>query len=64
MKTFIEVCSGAGGLSSGFIKDGWKPLLLNDNNKDCCETLKINHPNTKVECCPMDKINRLSEMIS
>jgi hypothetical protein len=28
--TFIEVCSGCGGLSSGFIKAGFKPLLLNE----------------------------------
>ena len=42
--TFIEVCAGCGGLSSGLIKSGFKPLLLNDNI-DCCKTLK--HKNTK-----------------
>jgi hypothetical protein len=36
--TFIEVCAGCGGLSSGLIKSGFKPLLLNDNNIDCCKT--------------------------
>lgn len=41
---FIEVCSGAGGLSQGFINNGFVPLLLNDNNKYCIETLKLNHP--------------------
>lgn len=32
--TFIEVCAGGGGLSSGLIKSGFVPLLLNDNNSD------------------------------
>lgn len=56
MKTFIEVCAGAGGLSSGFIKAGWKPLLLNDADKNCCETLRKNHPNVRVEGGSMDEL--------
>ena len=32
---FIEVCAGAGGLSSGFINKGCIPLLLNDFDKTC-----------------------------
>lgn len=48
MPTFIELCSGAGGLSSGLINAGFMPLLLNDNNRQCCETLRINHPNIRV----------------
>ena len=55
--TFIEVCSGAGGLSAGLIKAGFTPLLLNDNNKDCCKTLKHNHPTINVICESMDKID-------
>jgi len=55
--TFIEVCAGCGGLSSGLIKAGFIPLLLNDNNKDCCETLKYNHPNTNIVCSSMNKID-------
>lgn len=54
--TFLETCAGAGGLSSGLIKAGFSPLLLNDNNKDCCETLKLNH-DTEIICCDMDKLN-------
>ena len=46
--TFIEVCSGAGGLSKGFIDMGFKALLLNDTNKYCIETLKLNHPETNI----------------
>lgn len=46
--TFIEVCSGAGGLSCGLIKSGLNAILLNDIDKNSCETLKKNHPNTEV----------------
>lgn len=55
--TFIEVCAGAGGLSSGLMKSGFVPLLLNDNNKDCCATLKKNHPGANVVCASMDVID-------
>lgn len=55
--TFIEVCAGGGGLSAGLIKSGFTPILLNDNNSDCCKTLKHNHPNANVVCGSMDKID-------
>jgi DNA (cytosine-5)-methyltransferase 1 len=54
---FIEVCSGGGGLSSGLMKAGFTPLLLNDNNSDCCKTLKKNHPEANIKCDSMDKID-------
>lgn len=54
---FIEVCAGAGGLSLGFIKTGFVPILLNDNNKYCCETLKINHPETMILNSSFTEIN-------
>jgi DNA (cytosine-5)-methyltransferase 1 len=56
-KTFIEVCAGGGGLSNGLIKAGFIPLLLNDNNSDCCKTLKKNHPDTNIILGSMDKID-------
>lgn len=46
---FIEVCSGCGGLSTGFINAGFTPILLNEIDKTCCETLKINHPGVRIE---------------
>ena len=46
--TFIEVCAGAGGLSKGFIDTGFNPLLLNDTDKWCVKTLKMNHPKANV----------------
>jgi DNA (cytosine-5)-methyltransferase 1 len=55
--TFIEVCAGGGGLSAGLIKSGFTPILLNDNNNDCCKTLKHNHPGANVVCSSMDKID-------
>lgn len=55
--TFIEVCAGAGGLSYGLIKSGFTPIMLNDNNKDCCETLRRIHPETNIICDSMDKID-------
>jgi len=55
--TFIEVCAGGGGLSAGLIKSGFTPVLLNDNNSDCCKTLKHNHPDANVVCGSMDKID-------
>ena len=57
MYNFIEVCSGAGGLSLGFIKEGFKPVLLNDNNKICCNTLKLNHPDINIINDNMTNIN-------
>jgi DNA (cytosine-5)-methyltransferase 1 len=55
--TFIEVCAGGGGLSSGLMKAGFSPLLLNDNNKDCCETLKSTHKGVHVVCGSMEKLD-------
>jgi len=46
--TFIEVCAGAGGLSKGFIDNGFKPILLNEIDKVCCDTLRLNHPEVKI----------------
>lgn len=46
--TFIEVCAGCGGLSSGFIEAGFKPLLINEIDKTCCKTLRKNHPGVKI----------------
>lgn len=50
---FVEVCSGCGGLSQGFINEGFTAVLLNDNDKICCQTLKANHPNVQIECKSM-----------
>jgi len=36
-------------LSSGLIEAGFNPLLLNDNDKACCDILKMNHPDVNIE---------------
>lgn len=56
MPTFIEVCAGAGGLSKGLINVGFTPLLLNDNDKNCCNTLRKNHPDVEVVCGGMENL--------
>ena len=56
MPTFIEVCAGAGGLSKGFIDNNFTPILLNEINKTCCQTLKENHPNVDILCDSMENI--------
>jgi DNA (cytosine-5)-methyltransferase 1 len=55
--TFIEVCSGCGGLSSGFMEAGLQPILLNEINKTFCSTLKKNHPGVQIENCDMLDLN-------
>ena len=47
--SFIEVCAGCGGLSSGFMKAGFKPLLINELQKTFCETLRKNHPDANIK---------------
>jgi len=54
---FIEVCAGGGGLSNGLIQAGFHPVLLNDNNKDACDTLIHNHPNCNIVLDSMCNLN-------
>lgn len=57
MPTFIEVCAGAGGLGSGFLEAGFTPLLLNEIDPTCCETLRLNHPGVNVVCQDMTTLH-------
>lgn len=52
---FIEVCAGAGGMSTGLMNAGLTPILLIDNDKDCINTLKENHKNVKIEKCNFEE---------
>jgi DNA (cytosine-5)-methyltransferase 1 len=38
--SFIDLFAGAGGLSEGFIRAGFKPIAHVEMNKDACDTLK------------------------
>lgn len=46
--TIIELFSGAGGLALGLDKAGFNCVLLNDNDRNACETLKKNRPDWNV----------------
>jgi DNA (cytosine-5)-methyltransferase 1 len=46
--SFIDLFSGAGGLSEGLINAGLTPLFCLDNNKDACLTLKNNHSRVRI----------------
>ena len=55
--TFIEVCAGAGGLSKGFIDSGFNPILINEIDKTCIKTLKLNHPDCNIVKSSMLDLN-------
>jgi DNA (cytosine-5)-methyltransferase 1 len=59
MLDFVEVCAGCGGLGSGFIEAGFRPVLMNEIDPVCCETLKRNHPEhaAAVRQCSMRDIS-------
>jgi len=56
-RRFIEVCAGCGGLSLGLMEAGWEPILLNEIDKTCCETLRENHPEVEVIQKSMTDLN-------
>lgn len=42
--TMVDLFSGAGGISYGFVKAGIRPILAVDNYKPACETYSMNIP--------------------
>lgn len=44
MKTMIDLFAGVGGLSQGFIENGFELIFANDNDRWAGETFKENHP--------------------
>ena len=58
----IEICAGAGGLSLGLEMSNFEHLLLLENNKKCCETLKINKPDWNVICEDVNKFDIIDYM--
>ncbi|MDQ0930515.1 DNA-cytosine methyltransferase [Streptomyces turgidiscabies] len=46
--TFVDVCSGAGGLALGLERAGFEPTLLLDEDADACRTLRANRPHWNV----------------
>lgn len=50
---FIDIFAGAGGLSEGFIKEGFQPVAFIEKDKDACNTLK-----TRLACFYLKENNR------
>lgn len=46
--TFVDVCSGAGGLALGLEQAGFEPRLLLDDDDDAVATLRANRPHWNV----------------
>lgn len=46
--TSVELFAGAGGLTLGMHKAGFRHVLLNEMDATACETLRINHPEWNV----------------
>lgn len=45
--TLVDFFCGAGGLSLGFVKKGFKVLLANDHEDVCIDTYSYNHPEVR-----------------
>jgi DNA (cytosine-5)-methyltransferase 1 len=46
--SFVDLCSGAGGLALGLEQAGFRPRLLLDEDADACATLSANRPDWNV----------------
>lgn len=47
----IDLFCGAGGLTEGLTAAGIDVVYALDNDRDSCETYRLNHPTTRVDCC-------------
>ncbi len=54
---FIDLFCGPGGLSKGLEKAGFSSLIAIDNDPDACDTYQLNHPETKVLCEDITKLD-------
>jgi len=58
----VELFSGAGGLSLGLERAGFKVVLVNEIENDFAKTYQLNHPDTKVLCEDIHNINFTNEI--
>lgn len=61
--TIVDLFAGAGGLSLGFIQNGFKVELANEIQEVCTETYKFNHPEIKSSKVVNDDIINIVENI-
>ena len=55
--TFIDLFSGAGGMSTGFEMAGFEPVLAIDNWQDSLDTYLRNHPGAHTLCADLSTID-------
>ena len=55
--TFIDLFSGAGGMSTGFEMAGFESLLAIDNWQDSLDTYLFNHPESQILCADLSDID-------
>jgi DNA (cytosine-5)-methyltransferase 1 len=57
----VDLFSGAGGLSTGFLLQGYRVALAVDSDRSACRTFVLNHPGVpaeKVVCADVDTLTR------
>jgi len=57
----VDLFAGAGGLSTGFLAQGYRVALAVDSDRSACRTLKLNHPEVpadKIVCADVDSLTR------
>lgn len=66
MPSFVDLFSGAGGLSLGLTRVGWKPLLAVDHWSDAVNTYKTNFPGHRVFDEPIEALTarRLRDLVN
>lgn len=55
--TFIDLFSGAGGMSYGFEMSGFKPILAVDNWQDALDTYALNNPGIPTLCADLSSVD-------
>ena len=55
--TVLELFAGGGGMALGFEQAGFQHVLLNEVNRRCCETLRLNRPDWPVEQADISTID-------
>jgi DNA (cytosine-5)-methyltransferase 1 len=55
--TSIELFAGGGGLAIGLERAGLDTVLLNELDKNACDTLKTNRPHWNVQCGDISKLD-------